>query len=406
MSGEIEDEAFTELVLSADGSKPAKKARLISPVYLLALLIAFGASVGISYMYFSTKGKTVNTVEIPATAVEQSETPARPANRLEREGYTRIGGVEFVGDTVASDTVVLVSDYDPADDTELEEENLTASAVEIKSLDVTSEPEPRMVVIPRGTYVAAGRKVGTPSQPAVRPTEAPSFIPEEVQARRAEEARQAAEIARVEAEAQEKAKREAEAEKKKQEEVRLKKLQQAEAKSKPDAKASAPLKTASAPKAVLAPKAAPTSAKTPAVTSSGVVAIPGKIYSVEFENLSSAKRYSILTNAERAGLKSVQKNVSTGEAYLWRVYKLVPGAAVQIDGRGVEFAADLPSQEEALEYVRKNGIPAAIKQVKIENSVYNVTVCCMERDKALDFAKNNGKGGVIYSLIPVDDKSN
>lgn len=350
MSGEIEDEAFTELVLSPVQGRPAKKTRLINPVYAAALLLALAAA-AIAYMYFSSRNRAASTELPPAAAEERTEVTAQPSTRLEREGYMRIGGLAFVDDNTSAEAVTLVSEYDPAADALLDEENEAETAVEIKSLDVSAEPEPRMVVIPRGTYVAAGRSAGTPTPPAARQTEAPSYIPEEVQARRAEEARQAA----------------------------------------------------------AQPRPAPAPAPAPARPAAAAVipaAIPGKIYRIEFENLSSAKRYSILTNVERAGLKSEQELVSTSETYLWRVYRLVPGAAMQLEGRGVEFAADLPSQEEALEYVRKNGIPAAIKQVKIENSVYNVTVCCMEQDKARSFAQSNGRDGTRYSLKPVADKSN
>lgn len=410
MSGEIQDPAFTELVLSDVQAKPEKKSRFIVPVFIVALIALFGASIGLSYMYFSSNRDIAKTEEpVPDVPIITEEPVAQPITRLEKEGYTRIGGVEFV-DTPVDNTYILVSEYDAEGDKEVASDNLTTQAVVIKSLDVSSEPEPRMVIIPRGTYVAAGKKAGTVTPPTERQTQAPTFIPSDVQARQAEEARQAAELARVEAESQAKAKKEAEeAERIKQQEQEKQKQQQV-AKS----KSVEPVqKTATTPankqQAASTPKTVGKTTPEPKKTSSIPVTpatIPGKIYSIDFENVNSAQRYSILASAERAGLKSEQEVLSTGVSYVWRVYKLVPGSPQKLDGRGVEFAADLTSKEEALEYVRKKGIPAAIQQVKIENSVYNVRVCCMENDKALSFVRNNSKNGVSYKLNAVANKSN
>lgn len=375
MHGEIEDELFTQLVLApAQNKTRPKPRRLLSPVYAAALLLTLSAG-AVSYFYYNTGTAPADLIRPAAEKPTADGAVPPPKTRLEREGYTKIGEIVFLDENAEETTVVIKSEYVP----EPEPEQGAVSeppAVAVKSLDVTTEPLPRKTAIARGTYVAVGREesraVG--SNPPVetkkeepKPAAAPAPKPEPVKTQPAPKP----------------------AEQPKPAEVR---------------KAPEPQKPAAAQKEPAGQPEAPKPA--PAKIAALPVSIPEKIYSIEFENVNSAKRYTILANAERAGLKGTEKLVSSSETTAWRVYRLVPGSKTQIAGRGVEFVADLSDKEQAIEFVQKNNIPAAIKQVKIENSVYNITVCCTTAEKARNFVSYNKANAENTRLVPSTDKSN
>ena len=358
MHGEIEDELFTQLVLAPvqEKSRP-KPRRLLSPVYAAALLLTLSAG-AVSYFYYNTGTSPAGLVQPSAPEKPEGGVSSVPKTRLEREGFTKIGEIVFLDENAEETTVVIESDYVPQPEAETAQPE--PPAVTVKSLDVTTEPSPRKTEIARGTYVAVGREEGRelksgaseqkPAQPPAVST-APAK-PAEVKAEKTQPPKPA--------------------------ETKKETVKAVEDKPKP-----APAKIAALP-----------------------ASVPEKIYSIEFENVNSAKRYTILANAERAGLKGTEKLVSSSETTAWRVYRLVPGAKTQIAGRGVEFVADLPDREQAIEFVKKNNIPAAIKQVKIENSVYNITVCCTAAEKARNFISYNKANAENIRLVPSTDKSN
>ncbi len=346
MHGEIEDELFTQLVLNpAQNKGRPKQRRLLSPVYAAALLLTLTAG-AVSYFYYNT-GTTPADLIKPSAERPALSSSAPPQTRLEREGFTKIGEIIFLDENEAETTVVIESEYTPEENPQ-ENATIAPPAVAVKSLDVTTEPQPRKTAIARGTYVAVGKAESRDiKSPAVsEPKAVQKSVPKPVE------------------------------------------------QPKP------PVKKVEEPKKAEVPKPAP--AKIAALPAS----IPEKTFAIEFENVTSAKRYTILANAERAGLKGKETIISTTENTLWRVYKLVPGSKTQIAGRGVEFAADLPDREQAIEYVKKNNIPAAIKQVKIENSVYNITVCCTTAEKARNFLSYNRANAENTRLVPSSDKSN
>ena len=367
MNGEIEDELFSMLVLSGENEQSTASVRkLFSPVYAVALLLTLCAG-GAAYFYYQTGTKTAELIKpVKENAVVAPVVEAQPKNRLEREGYVKIGEILFLNDEDIVTPVVIESDYVEPEKTDLA--FVESQAVEVKSLNVDTEPPPRKEPIKRGTYVAVGNAAGREIQQDNRNIASKSDIKKPVTTVNSTAVSVKPELPKSVAP---QVKKKEETKKQSTTEVRV--VQPAN------------VQTGVASK----------------IKSQQTTNIPPKKYSVEFYGLSSGKRYSVLTNAEKLGFETTQKLVEQGENSVWRVYKLVPGAKMQVAGRGVEFVADLPTQEQALEFVRKNNIPAAIKQVKIENSVYNVAVCCMSADEAKKFAERNRAEGVSFKILPV-----
>jgi hypothetical protein len=306
--GEMEDELFTQLVLSPSQEKKKKSVKL-SPVYLAALTLTLTAAM-VAYFYFQTGRNPADLLHPVIDKAADATRSVIPKTRLEREGYTKIGEIIFINGDAPEENATLVSEYKPEDAPPEEEIPLVA----VKPLDNKEEPPPRKQYIARGTYVAVGKDPDRKEAPPVR--------------------------------------------------------------------RSAPAASQPVNSAVPMPKP-----------------VPEKKYSVVIGGVKNDRLANITANAEKAGMKADAVKISSNVTNVWRVYKLVPGAKMKVAGRGVEFVRDFSNQEDAVGFVRKNGFPGAIKQVKLENSVYNITVCCAGAEKARRFAAQNNPAGTTIKVV-------
>ncbi len=155
LHGEMEDELFSLLVLNSKSEKKKKGSLLSYLVYAASILLALAAAAG-AYLYYSTDAGVIDPGNASGNRTT-AETPAKQT-RLEREGYTKIGSIIFVGDNKSTEGAALESGFQDENAVKRPEKPF----VKLKPLEVDKEP-PRKKSIPGGNYVKAGRE-----RPAVK----------------------------------------------------------------------------------------------------------------------------------------------------------------------------------------------------------------------------------------------